>query len=94
MRGETGQRQQRRAALAEGDGLLAGIERRRARGSGTCRAGAGGASLRVDGRGDARQIVAHGEHLAARFAHGEEPPGLVAAAADRALDVGDEARER
>src|SRR6185369_16866209 len=45
-----------------------------------------------DGGGDAGEVIAHGEHLATSFADGEELPRLVAVAADRALDVGDEAR--
>ena len=86
MRGEAGQRQERRAALAEEDGLFAGIERHEL-------AEAVHAGLPLpegvpgDGGGDAGQVVAHGEHLAALLAHGEELPRLVAVAADRALDV-------
>jgi hypothetical protein len=44
-----------------------------------------------DARGDARQVVADGEHLAALLAHRQEALGVVSGAADRALDVTDEA---
>ena len=90
VRGQARQLEQRRAALAERHRLLGRGRAAAARGTGTSRAGAARSVSLVTARRDAREVVAHREHLAALLADGEQPPGLVAAAADGAFDVGHE----
>jgi hypothetical protein len=90
MRGEPGQREQRRAPFAERDRLLA-IGERQQLAEAVHPGRAARERLLGEGRGDARQIVADREHLAALRADGEHAPRIVALPADRALDVGDEA---
>ena len=79
----------------ERDKLLAGIERQE-----LAEAVHAGIPLpegvRSDGGGDAGEVVAHGQHLAAGRTHREQSPRLMPGPADGALDVGDEhaVRER
>src|SRR2546427_8387725 len=89
MGAQARQREQRRAALAERDGLLAVIQRRQlAEAIHPGRALA--ERILADARLHALEVVAHDEHLPAPRADGQQPLRVVTVAADRALDVADE----
>src|SRR5262249_11199632 len=89
MRGEARQGQERRAPLAEEDRLLARGERQQLA-EAVHAGGPGPEGGLADRLRHPREVVVNGQHLAAVLTHRQEPPGLVAAAADGALDVGDE----
>jgi Uma2 family endonuclease len=90
VRRQARQGEERRAALAERHRLLAVVERRQ-----LAEAVHPGRAVpqraRAHRGGDALQVVARGQHLAAALADGEQPLGVVTVATDGALDVGEEA---
>jgi len=92
MRGEPWQRQHRRATLAERHRLLAVVERRELAKAVHARWPRAQRVLR-HARLHALELVADGEHLTAALAHAQHALGVVPMAADRALDVTDEAHD-
>src|SRR6267142_2492684 len=90
MRGEPAQRQQRRAPLAQRHRRLVFVERRQLAEAVHPRR-AGLQRILRHARLHARQVVTHREHLSALLTDAEHALGVVTVAADRALDVADEA---
>src|SRR5438876_12054226 len=91
-RGELWQRQHRRASLAERHRLLAVVERRELAKAVHARWPRAQRVLR-HARLHALELVADGEHLTAALAHAKHALGVVPMAADRALDVAEEAHD-
>src|SRR5262249_57000735 len=88
--GAGGQREQWRAPFTERSGLLAVVERRQLAEAVHARRPRAERVLCHAGS-DAVEVVTHRQHLAAPFADAEHTLGIVSVAADRALDLRDEA---